>query len=232
MGVSAAEIWMIAFLLTGVLFQCMYSKISVIFQSSHVKIRCSLSDFGIDIESKACQGLAVALWRSFTWQSQNLSQCWDLLGPEGSSTFSCTQCRFSVTMIEWTYTHTHMTCMLQAVATFVRGPFCCVNLFNAAVETKIRPYPASLPAGEETVPKLQETSSVYGFQQCHLSFFSPYYQLSDMIWDVSKTTQGTRFRKLRAGWSRFGRRSGRLSHLDSVGTCSFEVFLLYNNFHC
>ena len=193
----------------------------VIFHSSHVKIRCSLSDFGIDMESKACLGFGCGTLRIL---QLTITESFTVLGLVGSRGFQhfVLYSRQIIRDHDWVNSHTHTHDMHAAGCCNIckRSLLLSWNLFNLAVETKIRPYPASLPAGEETVPKLQETSPVHGFQQCH--FFTI---LSDIVWNVSKTTQGTCFRKLRAGWSGFGRRSGSLSHLDLVSTCAFEVFL-------
>ena len=65
-------------------------------------------------------------------QSQNLSRCWDSLNPEGFSTFSCTEDRFSVTMIEWTHPQTE-TCHARCSCNICkRSLLFCWHLFNFA----------------------------------------------------------------------------------------------------
>ena len=146
----------------------------VIFHSSHVKIRCSLSDFGIDMESKACLGFGCGTLRIL---QLTITESFTVLGLVGSRGFQhfVLYSRQIIRDHDWVNSHTHTHDMHAAGCCNIckRSLLLSWNLFNLAVETKIRPYPASLPAGEETVPKLQETSPVHGFQQCH---FSPYYQ--------------------------------------------------------
>lgn len=110
----------------------------VIFHSSHVKVLVVglWNRHGVQGLSGVWLRHAAALWGSFSWQSQNqlvfhgVGTCWV---QRVSALCPVFEGRWSVTMIEWTRTHTHDMHAAGCCNICCWGPFCWVETFSISL---------------------------------------------------------------------------------------------------